>query len=99
MACCLLNCIGLYSEKKEVVKQQQKHFHLVHVLTAVQFAFLFLPRFLLLGSDVVQLCTNRLARNAAEFPAIVLQTVTSTERFCFVVFLLKKRSADFFVSV
>lgn len=39
MACCLLSCIGLYSEKKEVVKEQQKHFHLVHVLTAVQFAF------------------------------------------------------------
>lgn len=48
MAWCLLNCIWLYSEKKEVVKEQQKRFHLVHVLTAVQFAFLLLPCFLLL---------------------------------------------------
>lgn len=43
---------------------------------------------------MVQLCTNRLARNATEFPAIVLQTIRSTEHFCFVVFLLKKGSAD-----
>lgn len=94
MAWCLLNCIWLYSEKKEVVKEQQKHFHLVHVLTAAQFAFLLLPCFLLLESDVVQLCANRSAHKATEFPAIVLCTIRSTEHFCFVVFLLKKGSAD-----
>lgn len=43
---------------------------------------------------MVQPCTNRLARNATEFPAIVLRTIRSTEHFCFVVFLLKKGSAD-----
>lgn len=43
---------------------------------------------------MVQLCTNRSAHKATEFPAIVLCTIRSTERFCFVVFLLKKGSAD-----
>lgn len=90
----LTNLLRFYSEKKEVVEGQQKHFHLVCVLTAAHFAFLLLPCFRLLESDVVQLCTNRLAHNATEFPAIVLHTIRSTEHFCFVVFLSKKGSAD-----
>lgn len=90
----LTKLLWLYSEKKEAAKEQQKHFHLVCVHTAVQFAFLLLPCFLLLESDVVQLCTNRLVHNATEFPAIVLYTIRSTEHFGFVVFLLKKASAD-----